>query len=292
MLDIHDQHRNFVRTPSGLILSDDAARLRYAPKRHLQAGDIFAGCGGASCGFKGAGIQVRFAVEWDILPAITYMLNLGSYPCSIHFENDERKAKMERELQRYMKPDPKTGVVKRMITSGSSGMMSRFEVPGTDHMWIWDAAKLTGAMLLEPLGMKPGDLDMLHGSPPCQGFSTAGHQNPHDPRNNLMLEYGRLICEIQPKAFSLEQVPNVINMTTADGQPMLDAFMDCIEEGGYASRKQLSKMLQMQGHDMALLRKTRKSNDPEKIKADSRASRGEPAPANPQIDMFSEEEGA
>lgn len=244
-------HRDWVRSPSGLILAEDMARLRYAPPRHPQGGDIFAGCGGASLGFKQAGIQVRFAVEWDVYAAITYMVNLGSHPCEFHFETPKRKAEMEKELQRYMQPDPKTGVVKHFLTSGSSGVMSGLSVPGTDHMWMWDVTTLTGKMLLEPLGMEPGDIDVLHGSPPCQGFSTAGKRDPYDPRNLLMLEYARLITEIRPKAFTMEQVPNVVNMTTPDGQPMIEAFLDCIELGGYASRKALSKMMKMQGFEEA-----------------------------------------
>lgn len=248
--------RNWVRSPTGLILSEDAARLRYAPPRHPQGGDIFSGCGGASLGFKQAGIHVRFAVEWDVIAAITYMMNLGTYPCSLHFGTDDLRDKMERELQRYVKPDQETGLVRVGVPrSGSSGVMDSLSVPGTDHMWVWDVSKLTGAMLLDPLGMKPGDLDVLHGSPPCQGFSTAGHQNPKDPRNSLMLEYARLIVELEPKAFTMEQVPNVLNMTTGDGQPMLDAFFECLEAGGYATRKALDKMVEMQGGKQMLLRR-------------------------------------
>jgi DNA (cytosine-5)-methyltransferase 1 len=252
-------HREWVRSPTGLILAEDTARLRYGPPKHPQGGDIFSGCGGFALGAKQAGIQMRFAVEWDVTAAITYMVNLGTHPCEMHFETEDRKAAVDKELQRYMKPDPKTGIVKQILTSGSSAVQSSLSVPGTDHMWVWDVSNLTGKMLLEPLGMEPGDLDFLHGSPPCQGFSTAGKQNPFDPRNTLMLEYARLITEIRPKAFTMEQVPNVLNMTTPDGQPMIEAFFECIENSGYASRQALAKMMAMQGHDGAVLRRMKNS---------------------------------
>lgn len=254
----------WVEAPNGLILAEDVARLRYGPPKHPQAGDIFSGCGGASLGFKQAGFHVRFAVEWDPAAAFTYMINLGSHPCQMHFET----AKQERAFEKMCTyKDPETGLLCCHV-AGESGVMEGLGVPGTDHMWLWDVSKLTGKMLLEPLGLEPGELDLLHGSPPCQGFSISGKQDPMDPRNTLMLEYARLITEIQPKAFTLEQVPNVLNMTTADGQPMLEAFIDCITDSGYATRKALTKMLQMQGFDAAVLRRV--EGRAEKAKAEKR----------------------
>lgn len=265
--------RNWVRSPTGLILSEDAARLRYAPPRHPQGGDIFSGCGGASCGFKAAGIQVRFAVEWETNAALTYMVNLGAYPCEMHFQTAAKKAEFEKAL---LHKDPKTGLV-TIPTSGSSGVMARYAVPGTDHMWVWDVRKLTGKMLLDPLGMAPGDLDILHGSPPCQGFSTANkNRSSADPRNNLMLEYARLITELKPKTFTMEQVPNVLHMTTADGQPMLDAFFDCIEASGYATRVALEKMVAAQGGKDMLLRRAHPNGSASEAKPARRARRTAP----------------
>lgn len=262
-------HRDWVRSPSGLILSDDAARLRYAPKRHPQGGDIFAGCGGFSCGAKQAGIHMRFAVEYWPTAAVTYMINLGAYPCSLHFETEKLKAEFEKLC---VHKDPKTGlltVLRSGMTYDSLTMDGerRYKVPGTDHMWVWDVRNLTGKMLLEPLGMEPGELDFLHGSPPCQGFSTAGKKSPHDPRNLLMLEYARLITEIRPKAFTMEQVPNVLNMTTPDGQPMMDAFIETIEAGAYASRKAIDKMLEMQGGKHFVVRPTARPEQKSRKKA-------------------------
>jgi site-specific DNA-cytosine methylase len=284
-------HRDWVTTPTGLILSHDAARLRYAPPKHPQGGDIFAGCGGASLGFKQAGLHIRFAVEFEALVAVTYMINLGAYPCTLHFETPEKEAQFEKQI---VSRDKKTGLIKSVMRSGMSGVMDSLSVPGTDHMWVWDASKLTGKMLLDPLGMVPGDIDFLHGSPPCQGVSTSGKKDPHDPRNLLMLEYARLITEIMPKAFSMEQVPNVVNMVLPDGQPILDAFMDCLEVGGYANRKAISKMIQMQGGGDMLIRRAREKNRGENVKGyggKRRDWRGDAA-ADAQMGLFGgDEEG-
>lgn len=50
-------------------------------------------------------------------------------------------------------------------------------------------------------------IDLLIGGSPCQGFSTAGKQlNFEDPRSKLFFEYVRLLKELKPKYFLLENV--------------------------------------------------------------------------------------
>ena len=74
-----------------------------------------------------------------------------------------------------------------------------------------DIAKLSGAECMKLAGgIKPGELDVLDGSPPCQGFSTAGKRKYDDPRNSLFKEYARLLAELQPKAFVMENVTGMV----------------------------------------------------------------------------------
>lgn len=57
------------------------------------------------------------------------------------------------------------------------------------------------------------DVFLVAGGPPCQSFSTAGNRaGLSDPRGNLIYEYLRIIGEIRPRYFILE---NVANITTA-----------------------------------------------------------------------------
>src|SRR3989344_3473866 len=51
--------------------------------------------------------------------------------------------------------------------------------------------------------------DIIVGGPPCQGFSLSGPRNFYDDRNKLYLEYIRLVKEIGPKAFIIENVPGL-----------------------------------------------------------------------------------
>ena len=90
--------------------------------------------------------------------------------------------------------------------------VATFEInfPGVP-VWQKDIREVIGKDILEFTGLKPGELDVLDGSPPCQGFSTArGKRNVSDERNDLSYEYIRLIKELQPKVFVMENVSGVV----------------------------------------------------------------------------------
>ena len=58
-----------------------------------------------------------------------------------------------------------------------------------------------------------GDVELMVGGPPCQSFSPGGKRaGLTDPRGNLIYEYLRLVAEVRPRYFVLE---NVANLTTA-----------------------------------------------------------------------------
>lgn len=73
-----------------------------------------------------------------------------------------------------------------------------------------DIHNLTVEKVFEITGLKPGELDILDGSPPCQGFSTAGKREFCDPRNQLYKEYIRLLKGLQPKVFVMENVSGLV----------------------------------------------------------------------------------
>lgn len=55
-------------------------------------------------------------------------------------------------------------------------------------------------------------VDGIIGSPPCQGFSVAGTRNGADERNNLYLEFIRVVSVIKPLFFVLENVKGLITL--------------------------------------------------------------------------------
>lgn len=77
-------------------------------------------------------------------------------------------------------------------------------------IWLKDIKRVTGQEILNFCNLKKGELDVLDGSPPCQGFSTAGKRIVNDSRNSLFKEFVRLIDGIQPKVFVMENVSGMI----------------------------------------------------------------------------------
>lgn len=73
-----------------------------------------------------------------------------------------------------------------------------------------DIAVLSVEECLALAGVNPGELDVLDGSPPCQGFSTLGKRQLDDPRNSLFREFVRLLDGLQPRVFVMENVPGMV----------------------------------------------------------------------------------
>jgi DNA (cytosine-5)-methyltransferase 1 len=73
-----------------------------------------------------------------------------------------------------------------------------------------DIAQLSVDKCLSLAGIQTGELDVFDGSPPCQGFSTAGKRVLDDPRNSLFREYVRLLRGLQPKVFVMENVSGMV----------------------------------------------------------------------------------
>jgi DNA-cytosine methyltransferase len=81
----------------------------------------------------------------------------------------------------------------------------RRNFPGA-NIFEGDIADLTAEEALRAATLEPGELDVLDGSPPCQGFSTAGHRKFSDSRNRLFEEYVRMIEVFKPKMLVMENV--------------------------------------------------------------------------------------
>lgn len=73
-----------------------------------------------------------------------------------------------------------------------------------------DITRLSVAEVLKTTGLDVGELDVLDGSPPCQGFSTAGKRDMGDPRNQLFREFVRLLDGLKPRVFVMENVSGMV----------------------------------------------------------------------------------
>jgi DNA (cytosine-5)-methyltransferase 1 len=86
--------------------------------------------------------------------------------------------------------------------------------------------------LMSELNLNPGELDILMGGPPCQGFSTHRIKDSgiDDPRNDLLLRYFDFVKALKPKSFVVENVPGLLWARHAD---YLVRFMELVAESEY-----------------------------------------------------------
>ena len=94
-----------------------------------------------------------------------------------------------------------------------------------------DVRELGPEGLLERVGLCAGELDILLGGPPCQGFSSAGMKSGDDSRNSLVRHYVRLLEGVRPKWFVME---NVEGLLTNDGGVHVRDAVAAFLDAGYA----------------------------------------------------------
>ena len=90
-----------------------------------------------------------------------------------------------------------------------------------------DITKLSKKEIEKTLGS--ASIDVVIGGPPCQGFSLAGKRLAEDERNMLVFHFARLVSEIKPKAFLMENVLGILSM--ADGKIKEDLIKSFIKAG-------------------------------------------------------------
>jgi DNA (cytosine-5)-methyltransferase 1 len=99
-----------------------------------------------------------------------------------------------------------------------------------DHLIEKDIREVGVRELLKAAGLKKGECDLLAGGPPCQGFSIQRRGPDEDSRNELVLEFLRLVEGIQPRFFLME---NVSGLMSKRGRPFVQEFVRRITANGY-----------------------------------------------------------
>ncbi len=80
------------------------------------------------------------------------------------------------------------------------------------RLWDVDIRTLNPGEVMTTLGIGPGDLGLLAGCPPCQGFSTIRTRRGRtvrDTRNALVTEFVRFADVMRPRALMMENVPGL-----------------------------------------------------------------------------------
>lgn len=96
-----------------------------------------------------------------------------------------------------------------------------------------DIRALNAQEVREELGLERGQLDLMAGGPPCQGFSiNAPVRSTEDQRNHLFREYLRFVDAFAPKAVLIENVPGLVSFEQGE---TLHEILKALAELGYGA---------------------------------------------------------
>lgn len=93
-----------------------------------------------------------------------------------------------------------------------------------------DLFGISGSELRGVFNLGCAPIDLLAGGPPCQGFSAGGVRVKADPRNQGVAAFARLVAEVRPRYFLME---NVRGFLFRDHQAVRDRFRRVVEKAGY-----------------------------------------------------------
>lgn len=109
----------------------------------------------------------------------------------------------------------------------------QFNFPFT-RIFCESVERITAAEIRDKSSIGNQDIDVVFGGPPCQGFSLIGKRALEDPRNSLVFHYIRLVLELQPRFFVME---NVKGMTAGKHQEFIYGIIDKFSQNGYKVRE-------------------------------------------------------
>lgn len=91
-----------------------------------------------------------------------------------------------------------------------------------------DIQQLSAKEILENANIGKSEIDLIYGGPPCQAFSIFGRRKGmEDPRGPLLLDYVRIVHDLQPKVFILENVPG---LETIGGGKIYNDLVDLLKK--------------------------------------------------------------
>lgn len=174
-------------------------KQRRPKKSGLPVISLFSGAGGMDAGFSNAGFDIRIAVDNQEPMCLTHRRN---FPETI-----------------VIGPPEHTG----------------------------DLRSIDAHYLLEKAGLRKGDVALVVGGPPCQPFSIAANQRfmkgdtkfkrkgfADRRHGNLIDDFVRIVCELRPEVFCLENVPG---LTEIDSGRKLQESVRRLERSGYVVKE-------------------------------------------------------
>ncbi len=93
-----------------------------------------------------------------------------------------------------------------------------------------DVAQLRGSEIRKKSAIGGREIDVVISGSPCQGFSMMGKRDVDDPRNSLIFHFQRLVLELKPKFFVMENVPGI---ASGEHKKLLNILISSFMEAGY-----------------------------------------------------------
>ncbi|ORU93299.1 MAG: cytosine methyltransferase [Cycloclasticus sp. symbiont of Poecilosclerida sp. N] len=114
----------------------------------------------------------------------------------------------------------------------SEPAISTYKSNYSDHkLYAEDIRELKPEKVMNDLGLRVGELDLLAGCPPCQGFSTHRTRNKvasvSDVRNDLVFELMKFVRAMLPKTIMMENVPGLAK------DKRIDTVLEELKKLGY-----------------------------------------------------------
>ena len=161
--------------------------LGLSSRQPLSVVDLFAGCGGLSLGLETAGFTPVMVNELSPDAMATYLDN---------------RPELDALWKKYRVQD-----IKALVDNEDSLLEAFMKDMTIDY------------------GIDPsqGDLDLVVGGPPCQGYSGIGHRRSYSvdraslPSNHLYQDMARVIFRMRPKAFLFENVRGLLSARWTSG---------------------------------------------------------------------------
>lgn len=102
-----------------------------------------------------------------------------------------------------------------------------------------DVTQVSAATLCDAASVAPGEIDLIHGGPPCTPFSKSGYWLEYkragaDPKASLLDNYMDIVQVAQPKAFIMENVYGLAYNN--QNRAVLQRFLSRADAAGYEAR--------------------------------------------------------
>ena len=106
-----------------------------------------------------------------------------------------------------------------------------------------DISEIRGEDILKKAGLNKGELTLISGGPPCQGFSTVNGKSRflENPKNKLFVEFVRIIDELAPEWFVME---NVVGLMSMESGRVKQAIYKAFKDIGYSVEARILNAVQ------------------------------------------------